>query len=130
MKTQENIKVYYGLKWVEFKPITREKQQRLFDNGRLARVNNVITFYPCDSEGNEFYVLLDKNNRVLRRYYISLDLYNIYLMNNQGQFMAYENECFYSPTKQRNVCTKQLYKGINIMIDGERLTVKSVLRIA
>lgn len=26
MKQQENnIKVYYGLKWVEFKPITKEK---------------------------------------------------------------------------------------------------------
>lgn len=129
MKTQENIRVYYGLKWVEFKPITKEKQQRLFDNGRLAKVNNAITFYPCDSEGKEFYVLLDKNNRVLRRYYIEFDLYRIKLLNNQGDFLAYENESIYSPTHQRYLYPINLYKGIQIMIDGERLAVESAILI-
>lgn len=31
MQTQEKIvKVYYGLKWVDFKPITKEKYYRQF----------------------------------------------------------------------------------------------------
>ena len=68
MKTVENIRVYYGLKWVEFKPITIEKRNRLYNNGTLYKIDNAITYYPCDSEGKEFYILLDKNNRVLRRY--------------------------------------------------------------
>lgn len=59
--TQEKtIKVYYGLKWVEFKPITKE-------NSRLCFVKNAITYYPCDSEDKEFCLTIDKNNRVLRR---------------------------------------------------------------
>lgn len=36
MKTQEKIvKVYYGLKWVDFKPITKEKYHRLKESGIL-----------------------------------------------------------------------------------------------
>lgn len=36
MKTQEKtIKVYYGLKWVEFKPITQEKKSILWNKGNL-----------------------------------------------------------------------------------------------
>ena len=101
MKTQEKtIKVYYGLKWVEFKPITKEKFYRLKENSRLCFVKNAITYYPCDSEDKEFYVLLDKNNRVLRRYYVELDLYRVKLQNNQGEFLIYENEPIYTLTQQ------------------------------
>jgi len=127
MKNTQNktIKVYYGLKWVEFKPITKEKYRRLKENSRLCFVKNAITYYLCDSEDKEFYVLLDKNNRVLRRYYVELDLYRVKLLNNQGEFTAYENELFYSPTHQRYLYPINLYKGVQIMIDGERLAVKS-----
>nr|DAT71508.1 MAG TPA: hypothetical protein [Caudoviricetes sp.] len=125
MKTVENIKVYYGLKWVEFKPITIEKRNRLYNNGTLYKIDNAITYYPCDSEGKEFYILLDKNNRVLRRYYIKFDLYKVKLQNNQGQFLIYENEHIYSYTHQRYLLPINLYKGVQIMIDGERLAVAS-----
>lgn len=125
MKTAENIKVYYGLKWVDFKPITKEKRNRLYNNGTLYKIDNAITYYPCDSESKEFYILLDKNNRVLRRYYIEFDLYKVKLQNNQGEFLAYENEPFYSPTHQRYLLPINLYKGVQIMIDGERLAVAS-----
>lgn len=126
MKTQEKtIKVYYGLKWVEFKPITKEKQSILWNKGNLYKIDNPITYYECDSEGKEFYILLDKNNRVLRRYYIELDLYRIKLLNNQGEFLAYENEHLYSPTHQRYLIPLLLYKGVQVVIDGERLAVES-----
>lgn len=69
----KTIKAYYGLKWVDFKPITKEKQRKLWNKGNLAKINNPICYYPCVSEGKEFYILLDKNNRVQRRYYIELD---------------------------------------------------------
>lgn len=86
MKTQEKtIKVYYGLKWVEFKPITKEKYHRLKENGNLKYVSNAITYYGSDNMDKNFYVLLDKNNRVLRRYYVEQDLYKVYLQNNQGE---------------------------------------------
>jgi hypothetical protein len=83
------------------------------------------TYYPCDSEDKEFYVLLDKNNRVLRRYYVELDLYRVKLQNNQGEFLIYENDILYSPTYQRYIHPRELYKNVQIMIDGERLAVKS-----
>ena len=125
MKTLENIKVYYGLKWVEFKPITIEKRNRLYNNGTLYKIDNAITYYPCDSEGKEFYILLDKNNRVLRRYYAKQDLYRVKLQNNQGEFLLYENEPIYTPTHQCYIFADRFYKGLCIMIDGERLTVES-----
>ena len=124
-QSNNNIKVYYGLKWVEFKPITIEKRNRLYNNGTLYKIDNAITYYPCDSEDKEFYILLDKNNRVLRRYYIEFDLYKVKLQNNQGEFLAYENEPIYSHTHQRYLLPINLYKGVQIMIDGERLTVES-----
>ena len=127
MKQQENnVKVYYGLKWVEFKPITKEKFNRLRENSRLCFIKNAITYYPCDSEDKEFYILLDKNNRVLRRYYVKQDLYRVKLQNNQGEFLAYENEPIYTPTHQCYVFADKFYKGLCIMIDGERLVVDSV----
>lgn len=49
-----NIKVYYGLKWVDFKPIAKEKYYRLREKSNLKLVNNAITYYPCDSEDKEF----------------------------------------------------------------------------
>lgn len=125
MKATENIKVYYGLKWVEFKPITKEKYHRLKENSRLCFVKNAITYYECDSENKEFYVLLDKNNRVLRRYYVEQDLYRIKLQNNQGEFLLYENEPIYTPTHQCYIFADRFYKGLCIMIDGERLAVES-----
>ena len=85
--TQEKtIKVYYGLKWVEFKPITKEKYHRLKENSRLCFVKNAITYYPCDSEDKEFYVLLDKNNRVLRRYYVEQDYIGLNYRIIKGNF--------------------------------------------
>ena len=44
MKTVENIKVYYGLKWVEFKPITIEKRNRLYNNGTLYKIDNALIY--------------------------------------------------------------------------------------
>ena len=122
---EKTIKVYYGLKWAEFKPITKEKCNRLKENSRLCFVKNAITYYPCDSEDKEFYVLLDKNNRVLRRYYVKLDLYRVKLQNNQGEFLIYENDILYSPTYQRYIYPRELYKNAKIMIDGEMLAVES-----
>jgi hypothetical protein len=93
MKTQEKtIKVYYGLKWVEFKPITKEKYHRLKENSRLCFVKNAITYYPCDSEDKEFYVF----------------------------------EPIYTSTHRCYMFANKFYKGLCIMIDGERLTVESV----
>lgn len=126
MKTVKNIKVYYGLKWVEFKPITKEKYHRLRENSRLRFVKNPITYFECDSEDKEFYVLLDKNNRVLRRYYVKQDLYRVKLQNNQGEFLLYENEPIYTPTHQCYIFADRFYKGLCIVIDGERLIVESV----
>ena len=123
---KNNIKVYYGLKWVEFKPITKEKYHRLKENSRLCFVKNAITYYECDSEDKEFYVLLDKNNRVLRRYYIELDLYKVKLQNNQGEFLIYENEPIYTLTHRCYMYANKFYKDLCIVIDGERLTVESV----
>lgn len=120
-----NIKVYYGLKWVDFKPITKEKYHRLRENSRLCFVKNAITYFECDSEDKEFYVLLDKNNRVLRRYYVKQDLYRVKLQNSQGEFLVYENEPIYTPTHQCYIFADRFYKGLCIMIDGERLTVES-----
>lgn len=126
MNTQEKtIKAYYGLKWVDFKSITKEKQCKLWNKGNLYKINDPITYYPCDSEDKEFYVLLDKNNRVLRRYYVKQDLYRVKLQNNQGEFLAYENEPIYSTTHQRYLLPINLYKGVQIMIDGELLAVES-----
>lgn len=127
MQTKEKtIKVYYGLKWVEFKPITKEKYHRLKENSRLCFVNNAITYYSCDSEDKEFYVLLDKNSRVLRRYYVKQDLYRVKLQNNQGEILLYENEPIYTTTHQCYIFADRFYKGLCIMIDGERLAVESV----
>ena len=127
MKTQENnIKVYYGLKWKEFKPITKEKYCRLREKSHLKFVNNAITYYPCDGEDKEFYVLLDKNNRVLRYYYVKQDLYKVYLQNNQGEFLLYENEPIYTPTHQCYIFADKFYKGLCIMIDCERLIVDHI----
>lgn len=126
MNTQEKtIKVYYGLKWVEFKPITKEKQSILWNKGNLYKIDNPITYYECDGEDKEFYVLLDKNNRVLRRYYVKQDLYRVKLQNNQGEFLLYENEPIYTPTHQCYIFADRFYKGLCIMIDGERLAVES-----
>jgi len=127
MKTQENnIKVYYGLKWKEFKQITKDKYCRLRENSRLKFVSNAITYYPCDSEDKEFYVLLDKNNRVLRYFYVKQELYRVYLQDNQGEFLIYENEPIYTPTHQCYMFADKFYKGLCIMIDGERLTVDHI----
>lgn len=120
------IKVYYGLEWKTFKPITKEKYIRLREKSRLLWVKNAITYYECDSEGKEFYVLLDKNNRVLRYYYVKQDLYRVYLQDNQGEFTLYENEPIYTPTHQTYIFADRFYKGLCIMIDGERLTVDRV----
>ena len=130
MKTHENtrkiVKVYYGLKWVDFKPITKEKYHRLKENGNLKYVSGAITYYGSDNMDKKFYVLLDKNNRVLRRYYVEQDLYKVYLQNNQGEFYLYEYEPIYTLTHQCYMYADKFYKGLCVVIDGERLIVESV----
>lgn len=127
MKTQEKtVKVYYGLKWVDFKPITKEKYHRLKENGNLKYVSNAITYYDSDNMDKKFYVLLDKNNRVLRRYYVEQDLYRVKLQNNQGEFYLYEYEPIYTLTHRCYMYANKFYKGLCVVIDGERLAVESV----
>ncbi len=62
----------------------------------------------------------------MRYYYIELDLYRVCLANNQGDFLIYENEPIYAPIHQCYIFANRFYKGLQIMIDGERLTVDHI----
>lgn len=119
MKTQEKtIKVYYGLKWVEFKPITKEKYHRLKENSRLCFVKNAITYYECDSEDKGFYVLLDKNNDDYDVIYFCVpqERYIVYTDRNVYEFERGDTVAVYLNGKHGEFYIEDVFIGLEISV--------------